>query len=216
MGTHNTRRSARMALALAVAALAIAGTSAEAMTPIPVTVTVIQPISFNTLQRGSTHTIDFDSPDAAQFVITAKQNKQVAITVSVEAPETETGGGDGQSRAIPITVAGTHCAYSVDGGDTWIQFTSLTEVVEVPKKQGEEVGEILVRIGCQLNVADDQQRGSYEGAITIDADYADQGENDPGQQGRGSVRGADASARGGVRDVVGTGVIATPRQSAAD
>jgi hypothetical protein len=188
----------------------------------PVTISTVQSIDFNLLQRSTTLTIEYDDPKAAQFVVSAKQNRDVTLSIDVSDAVAElAGSANGQTKKIEITVEPSHCAYSVDGGETWTQFTSLVEEIRMPKaEQGESVSMVLVRVGCRLAIADDQQRGPYEGTIVLTGDYSPGNDEDEQQGGRrGSARSSETGGpgvRSSERTIVTGGTVAVPRTRSAD
>ncbi len=122
------------------------------------TITGLQNISFGTLTRAQQVTVRPSNPAAAQFRITGILFLKLRMAVSVT-------NLNRSGRTMALTVRNSDCEYSLNGGSTWLPFTTgtlyhdLTLISLLPS--------IYVRVGGTIAAGTIQQRGSYGGAITL-------------------------------------------------
>jgi hypothetical protein len=75
-------------------------------------------------------------------------------------------------RTMPLTVTAARCAYSVDDGMSWTTFApgAAWQKIQIPSR-GAGAGRIIVRVGGEVAVGNDQHRGYYGGCISLTAVY---------------------------------------------
>jgi hypothetical protein len=142
-----------------------------AMTYPPLAVTNVRNLSFGTLYRGVTTTVNFDNANAGEFIIDGAPWSHVQIDVKATDCSMN-------NATLPIELSGNLCAVSLDEGASWIPFSSesLTQVVQFPKQSSPSqrgTTRVVVRIGGAITPRQGQQRGEYSGQITVTAEYLD-------------------------------------------
>lgn len=189
MNPKPKRMSRRRLCAVACATMYVMGAAivAKAGEPVPVEVTPVKQIEIGTIAPGEARVINYDMPQAAEFLITAKRLKWITISVAVDDLESQSPTqSDEQSNQLILTTSGFNCAYSIDEGETWARFESddLSVTLKVPASPtpANQTGRIMLRIGGSVTAGESQQRGAYLGGIVVSAEY---GKNDGG--GPGSV-----------------------------
>ena len=140
------------------------------------TVRVITSMNFGSLQRLSSRSIEYLDADAALFAVDAEPGRTLDLNVRVEdmvkpLEDNEDGLGRGKIR---LEIRQEHCAYSLDKGETWQQFSSSlhTQRITIPSI-GDAAGsfQVLVRVGGSIEIDHNQRKGEYLGRITVEVEY---------------------------------------------
>lgn len=144
--------------ALAVLCLLPAAVAAQA-----VVVTGTNNLSFGTLFRSNSRTVDEGSSSAARFTVTGRKNRKVRLTV------TRTNMTRG-SASLTLGITNADCAFSFDG-TSWTNFSTgtLYHDTRFPNVGGTPT--IYVRVGGSTSTTSKQQRGTYTGSVTLAAVY---------------------------------------------
>jgi hypothetical protein len=130
-------------------------------------------LTFGTFSRSSELVVNYSSSQAARFTVTGDTARDVRITISITELATLNGSSANSSdRDIGITISNSDCAYSLDGGATWITFSTgtLYQDTRFPAGLSGRSG-IEVRVGGSIASGTHQQRGAYSGSVTIMAEY---------------------------------------------
>ncbi len=130
-------------------------------------------LNFGILPRSGEFAVDYVSGAAAHFIVAGDSGKDVRLTISVSDLVTNAGASSNNAdRTCSFTVANSGCAYSLDGGSSWYTFSTGTLYQDTKFPVGENGrGVIHVRIGGSLTSGARQQRGDYNGTVTLTAEY---------------------------------------------
>jgi hypothetical protein len=128
---------------------------------------------FGTIPRNGTSAVAYESNAAAQFVVTGDTAYHVRLTVSLSDLNALSGvSSSSASRNMHPALTGADCAYSLDGGISWLPFTTgaLYQDTQFPSSAS-ATSSIYVRVGGHVSSGSLQQRGGYSGDLTLTAEY---------------------------------------------
>lgn len=149
--------------------LVVSGASAQTA----ITISAVNSLSFGAVARSTSNSIDYASAAAARFNVTGDTSSHVRLTISFSEMATQNGASvNAIDRSLTPSLGNADCAYSLDGGATWNTFATgaLYQDTQFPADPSGN-GTIVVRVGGSLATGFRQQRGSYNGTITLTAEY---------------------------------------------
>jgi hypothetical protein len=166
---HRYARARHVCAALLLAASVVLTARSAATAQPNIEVRAVRGLDFGVMFRGGLASVAQYSGNAALFEITGRPGRGVQVTIRPLRLE-RAGGGDRGSLDVVISPA--RCAYSLDDGMSWIEFGAgaISRNIQIPER-GPGAGRIIVRIGGDIAVGDDQHRGDYAGSITVTAIY---------------------------------------------
>jgi hypothetical protein len=151
---------------IAIASIAAGGGS-------ELSLNIVRNLSFGSVERSSTTTIEYADMRAGQFIVQGRKNSHVRITVTSSELTNE-------ELEIPLLLSNSQSAYSLDGGANWRLFSTgrIFQDLKFPNGQGNEPTSIHVRVGGTITVGESAPRGSYVGGVTLTASYLDDDNDD--------------------------------------
>jgi hypothetical protein len=138
-----------------------------------ITISAVNSLSFGSIARSTSNSIDYESASAARFNVTGDSASRVRLTVSFSDLTAQNGASvNSIDRSLTPSLGNPDCAYSLDGGATWSTFSSgaLYQDTQFPADVS-GAGTIVVRVGGSVTTGLRQQRGTYNGTITLTAEY---------------------------------------------
>ena len=126
----------------------------------------VRALNFGVLFRGMRSVVDYRDPHSAEFVVHGRPGAHVRLMIVEDELSLPTG------ESMRPKVRSAHCAYSLDHGLSWTEFGNEGLVAHlVFPESSAATSEIRVRVGGDLTVGDEQQRGVYAMRIDLNARY---------------------------------------------
>lgn len=128
-------------------------------------------LSFGSMQRGESVTIDYDDSRAGEYIIQGEESVPFRLSLVASSIRNE-------SEGIQLILSNVHCGYSYDNGVTWTTFAGeeLTQDLRFPQgENGAGMTAVRVRIGGRFVAGTLQRRGEYSGNLMVTAEYLVEG-----------------------------------------
>ncbi len=161
---RNGANVARLA-AILIGCLAVCGSTLLAQQP-AITAQTLNGLDLGTVERGNQSVIGWDSPSAAQMIVTGPPGYLMTLQLVPQQMENQTNTG-----RTALELDNSQCAFSYDDGQTWHTFTSgyLSQNIEFPGGTPDANGNtsVLVRVGGTFTATGSMRRGDYQGQVQL-------------------------------------------------
>ncbi len=155
-----------------------ASVSSSATIETQITAEATSSLSFGTISKGATATVEASSADAAAVTFSGDEGDNITVTVPATATISTTS-GDGADMTVSINRAGL-LAHTSDaqGSASTLDASSGTATTALSDDNGgngtnnDGLGQSYLWIGGSVTPTATQQRGVYSGTFTVSAAYS--------------------------------------------